>query len=178
MTKPLNRTLETSTIETAMICHHRLFLSLSLRPSVFLTRSSEEIPKTPRFNKRKRHNGHLSLYSMNTSHHIPYQTALLGLASPMPSSSLPRPSMGGKSPPVAGSDDDVRMVPKSRSSFIALGVVGSKNRGGGVAGEPLGVVSVCTDEPSMVGHESLDSVRPQVFSAAGAMWPLMPPPRG
>lgn len=83
--------------------------------------------------------------------------------------------MGGKSPPVAGSDEDVRIVPKSWSSFIALGVVGSKNLGGGVAGEPLGVVSVCTDDPSMVGHESLDSVRPMVFSDAGAMWPLMPP---
>ena len=64
------------------------------------------------------------------------------------------------------------MVPKSGSSFIALGVVGSKNLdAGGVAGEPLGDVSVCTDEPSMVGHESLDSVRPFVFSAAGNMWP-------
>lgn len=61
------------------------------------------------------------------------------------------------------------MVPKSGSSFIALGVVGSKDLDGGVAGEPLVVVSVCVDEPSMVGHESLDSVRPLVFSAAGAM---------
>lgn len=68
----------------------------------------------------------------------------------------------------------MRMVPKCESSFIALGVVGSKSLGGGVACEPLGVVSLCTDEPSMVRHKSLDSVRSLVFSSAtGALWLLI-----
>lgn len=60
-------------------------------------------------------------------------------------------------------------VRESGSNLIARGVVGSKPREGGVPGVLFRDEMVRTDAPSMVGQDSLDSVRLKSFKEAGAL---------
>ena len=72
-------------------------------------------------------------------------------------------------PLFAGSTIGELTLPKLGSSFIAFGVVGSKTRGAGVAGEPFGEAIVCIDDPLKVGQESVNSPPPTIVNGVGAL---------